>query len=88
MVFLRPAGIRVKVVSPSMLPRNNSGGSRHFFSSQGDDSLPTELRVLLGYGLPLYLAEILSTFVTQYQSIVLAHFASNVEIGNFGAMWS
>lgn len=26
--------------------------------------------------------------IAQYQSIVLAHFASNVEIGNFGAMWN
>jgi O-antigen/teichoic acid export membrane protein len=47
-----------------------------------------EIRALLGYGLPLYLASILSVFLDQYQSIVLAHFASNVEIGNFGATWS
>jgi O-antigen/teichoic acid export membrane protein len=26
-------------------------------------------------------------FLTQYQNIVLAHFAGNVEIGNFGATW-
>jgi len=30
----------------------------------------------------------LSVFLTQYQNIVLAHFASNVEIGNFGATWT
>jgi O-antigen/teichoic acid export membrane protein len=27
-------------------------------------------------------------FLTQYQNIVLAHFASNVEVGNFGAVWA
>jgi O-antigen/teichoic acid export membrane protein len=47
-----------------------------------------ELRTLLGYGLPLYAAAILSVFLTQYQNIVLAHFASNVEIGNFSATWT
>jgi O-antigen/teichoic acid export membrane protein len=47
-----------------------------------------ELRTLLGYGLPLYAAAILSVFLTQYQNIVLAHFASNVEVGNFGATWN
>jgi len=47
-----------------------------------------ELRTMLGYGLPLYAAAILSVFLTQYQNIVLAHFASNVEIGNFGATWN
>lgn len=43
------------------------------------------LRELLGYGIPLYLASILAVFLTQYQNIVLARFASNVEIGNFSA---
>jgi O-antigen/teichoic acid export membrane protein len=47
-----------------------------------------ELRTLLGYGLPLYAAAILSVFLNQYQNIVLAHFASNVQIGNFSATWS
>jgi O-antigen/teichoic acid export membrane protein len=48
----------------------------------------SELRELLGYGLPLYLAAIFGVFLAQYQNIVLAHFASNVEIGNFGATWN
>jgi O-antigen/teichoic acid export membrane protein len=43
-----------------------------------------DMRALLAYGLPLYLASVFSVFLTQYQNIVLAHFASNVEIGNFG----
>jgi O-antigen/teichoic acid export membrane protein len=47
-----------------------------------------ELSALLGYGLPLYLASIFSVFLAQYQNIVLAHFANNVEIGNFAASWT
>ena len=63
--------------------------TRHARSStQTTDLASMEIRALLGYGLPLYLASILSVFLSQYQSIVLAHFASNVEIGNFGATWS
>ena len=63
--------------------------TRHVRSSGRTTSLAsTELRTLLGYGLPLYAAAILSVFLTQYQNIVLAHFASNVEIGNFGATWN
>jgi stage V sporulation protein B len=63
--------------------------TRHVRSSGRTTSLTsTELRTMLGYGLPLYAAAILSVFLTQYQSIVLAHFASNVEIGNFGATWN
>jgi len=62
---------------------------RHVRSSGQTTSLASmELRTLLSYGLPLYAAAILSVFLTQYQNIVLAHFASNVEIGNFGATWT
>jgi len=56
--------------------------------SRMNDSSSAELRVLLGYGLPLYLAALLAVFLSQYQSIVLAHFAANVEIGNFNAAWN
>jgi len=63
--------------------------TRHARSSGRTTSLAsTELRTLLGYGFPLYAAAILSVFLTQYQNIVLAHFASNVEVGNFGATWT
>jgi O-antigen/teichoic acid export membrane protein len=57
-------------------------------STQITDSASTRVRELLGYGLPLYVATILSVFLSQYQNIVLAHFASNVEIGNFAASWT
>jgi O-antigen/teichoic acid export membrane protein len=63
--------------------------TRHVRSSGRTTSLAsTELRTMLGYGFPIYAAVILSVFLTQYQSIVLAHFASNVEIGNFSATWN
>ncbi len=58
------------------------------FSGGGTSLAAGELRTLLGYGLPLYVATILSVFLSQYQNIVLAHFASNVEIGNFSAAWT
>jgi len=57
-------------------------------SSRTTNPASMELHTMLGYGLPLYLAAILSVFLTQYQNLVLAHFASNVEIGNFGASWN
>ena len=63
--------------------------TRHARSSGRTTNLASmELRTLLGYGLPLYAAAILSVFLTQYQNIVLAHFASNVQIGNFSATWT
>jgi O-antigen/teichoic acid export membrane protein len=63
--------------------------TRHVRSSgRATSQASVELRTMLGYGLPLYAAAILSVFLTQYQNIVLAHFASNVEVGNFGATWA
>ena len=58
------------------------------FSTRSTDLASMDVRAMLSYGLPLYSASILGVFLTQYQSIVLAHFASNVEIGNFGATWN
>ena len=57
-------------------------------SAQTANSASAGLRALLGYGLPLYIASALTMFLTQYQNIVLAHFASNVQIGNFSATWN
>jgi stage V sporulation protein B len=51
-------------------------------------SSSVELSVLLRYGLPLYLASILTVLLSQYQNIVLARFASNLQIGNFNAAWN
>jgi O-antigen/teichoic acid export membrane protein len=90
-LFFRRAGIRVKVINPTNAMRLSSYSRRSSHTASSDPmtfSASGELRVLLSYGLPLYVAAILSVFLTQYQSIVLAHFASNVEIGNFRATWN
>ena len=63
--------------------------ARHVHSSnQVANPASTEIRAILVYGLPLYLAATLGVLLPQYQNILLAHFASNVEIGNFGATWN
>jgi len=40
---------------------------------------------MIKYGFPAYIAALLATLLTQYQNLILAHFASNTEIGNFNA---
>jgi len=63
--------------------------ARHARSpSRPAEQASSELRQLLGYGLPLYLASIFLVVLSQYQNIVLPRFASNVEIGNFSATWN
>ncbi|MEM2168103.1 MAG: oligosaccharide flippase family protein [Candidatus Bathyarchaeia archaeon] len=41
------------------------------------------LKVMMGYGLPLYASALLGLLLAQYQALILAFFASNAEIGNF-----
>jgi len=41
------------------------------------------LKSMLKYGIPLYASNILGLFAYQYQSITMAFFSSNTEIGNF-----
>jgi O-antigen/teichoic acid export membrane protein len=41
------------------------------------------LKTMLKYGTPLYLSGLLGLFVLQFQTIILAFFTSNAEIGNF-----
>ncbi|MGQ9468428.1 MAG: oligosaccharide flippase family protein [Nitrososphaerales archaeon] len=47
------------------------------------NSFKGNIKVMLGYGFPLYLSALLGLFLSQYQIIILAFFASNVETGNF-----
>jgi len=49
--------------------------------SNGNPS--SSLKVMLSYGFPLYASALLGLFLGQYQTIILAFFASNSEIGNF-----
>jgi len=48
-----------------------------------NNSLRSSLRPMLRYGFPLYFSSLLALVLGQYQSIILAFFTSNVEIGNF-----
>ena len=47
-----------------------------------------DIRTMTGFGIPLYLGSLLGTLFVQYQTIVLAFFTSNAEIGNFNAALS
>ncbi|MGB9693948.1 MAG: oligosaccharide flippase family protein [Fervidobacterium sp.] len=44
-----------------------------------------DLKILVSYGAPLYLSLLLTGLVPSYQSIILAFFTTDVEIGNFKA---
>ncbi len=52
-------------------------------SSMIDRASFKRIRVMLKYSLPLYLGDILTVFHLQYQTIILAYFTTNQEIGNF-----
>lgn len=43
----------------------------------------SNLKVLLNYGLPLYGSTIITLLMSQFQTVILAFFVSNAEIGNF-----
>lgn len=46
-------------------------------------SFSNNIKIMLGYGFPIYASAILLLFLGQYQTIILAFFVSNAEIGNF-----
>ena len=48
-----------------------------------NNGLSSSLKVMLSYGLPLYISALISLFLGQYKNIILAFYASNTEIGNF-----
>ncbi len=52
-----------------------------------DNSLKNEfrdnIRIMLSYGLPIYASSLVGLLMSQSQSIILAYYASNAEIGNF-----
>lgn len=47
------------------------------------DGFGGSIKAMLTYGFPLYFSAILAYFLGQCQTLILAFFASNVEIGNF-----
>ncbi|MEM0010752.1 MAG: oligosaccharide flippase family protein [Candidatus Bathyarchaeia archaeon] len=48
-------------------------------------NLARHLRTMIRYGLPLYISSLLAMLLNQYQLILLASYASNIEIGSFKA---
>lgn len=75
--FLLAAAIGVTVLLLRLYPSlniHNGGENVDFF--QG-------LRLMILYGMPLYLSTLILTLLSQYQSFILAQFVSNVEIGNY-----
>jgi stage V sporulation protein B len=48
-------------------------------------TLREDTRTMMAYGLPLYVGSLMGTVLAQYQTIVLAFFTTNAEIGNLSA---
>jgi len=48
-----------------------------------NNSFSGNLKAMISYGFPLYLSALLGLILSQYQTLILAFFTSNVEIGNF-----
>lgn len=57
---------------------------RNLGGAPGENALGSDLKVMMSYGLPLYASALLGSLLGQYQTVVLAHFTSNAEIGNLG----
>ncbi|MEM1560870.1 MAG: oligosaccharide flippase family protein, partial [Ignisphaera sp.] len=51
-------------------------------------SFAQNLRLMISYGLPLYISSLLLIFMDQYRLLLLAHNVSDLEIGNFQAAGS
>jgi len=54
-------------------------------SSDAPSGFSKDLKMLIGYGFPLYISTLIVGFTLQYRNILLAVFTSNYEIGNFQA---
>jgi O-antigen/teichoic acid export membrane protein len=66
--------------------------SRRKLSNAGEaltiNAFKEDIRTMTRFGIPLYLGSLFGTMFNQYQTIVLAFFTSNAEIGNFEAALS
>lgn len=74
---LLAAAIGITMLLFSLYPTldSHSGGENANFI-QG-------LKLMIPYGMPLYLSTLILGFLTQYRSFILALFVSNTEIGNY-----
>jgi len=75
--LLLAAAVGITMLLFSLYPAldNHSGGDNINFI-QG-------LKLMIPYGMPLYLSTLILSFITQYQSFILALFVPNTEIGNY-----
>jgi O-antigen/teichoic acid export membrane protein len=53
------------------------------YGEPSGNGFSNNLKVMLAYGFPLYFSTLLAYLLGQYQTLVLALFTTNVEIGNF-----
>ena len=53
--------------------------------NSGEGGLRENIKIMMAYGLPLYAGSLLAAVLGQYQTIVLAFFTTDAEIGNFKA---
>ncbi|NIS80164.1 MAG: oligosaccharide flippase family protein, partial [Anaerolineales bacterium] len=53
--------------------------------TEDKSSFAGELKILMSYGIPIYIASLLAGFFLSYQNLILAMFTSDSEIGNFKA---
>ena len=75
--FLLATGIGITVLLPRLCPGLCS-------ASSGDNiDLFGALRLMVPYGMPLYLSTLILSLLTQYRGIILAQFVSNMGIGNY-----
>jgi O-antigen/teichoic acid export membrane protein len=66
-----------------LLNRSDPQGKKHDTDEQ--HGITRSVSAMMSYGTPLYASSLLAQIVTQYQTIVLAFFTSNAEIGSFRA---
>src|SRR4030066_120125 len=66
---------------PTSITRSNT--SAHLQSEEKTRGTTTEIRILLKYGLPLSAAAIISTFQTQFYTILMGIYVSTDLIGNY-----
>lgn len=78
------AGYMVAALLGSLVFLKFYRGLYSFQTGSFQTNLKTNLKLMLTYSYPLYLTTLLGLIVSQYQTIILALFASNVEVGNFG----
>jgi O-antigen/teichoic acid export membrane protein len=80
------AGVLVaEIFAVIVLSRNYRGLIQKDANNTLNISFRDNVKALFTYGLPLYLTILTGGLAPQYQTIVLAHFALNEEIGNFRA---